>query len=79
VFCISHCLFVVFTCVDAFDADKWVPKQVKSTTSPFIQYALAATKMALDDANWNPSDENAKCRTGINFSLSSFFFIRLLT
>ena len=49
----------------AFNADDvLIPKDHKKVDT-FILYALGAAKEALDDANWHPSTEEDKCRTGV--------------
>jgi 3-oxoacyl-[acyl-carrier-protein] synthase II len=46
-----------------FELDKWVDKRDQAHTLPFIQFALAATRQALDDARWQPSTDAEKERT----------------
>ncbi|KAJ3300897.1 hypothetical protein HDU76_005974 [Blyttiomyces sp. JEL0837] len=48
-----------------FDAAKWVPKADNSKTTPFMHYAYSASQQALEDANWFPSSEADKLRTGV--------------
>jgi 3-oxoacyl-(acyl-carrier-protein) synthase len=43
--------------------DKWVDKRDQAHTLPFIQFALAATRQALDDARWQPSTDAERERT----------------
>eukprot|EP00808_Paulinella_micropora_P008314 g60432.t1 len=51
--------------VPDFAVDDWVPKHSQSMTPPFIQYALAAAKQALDQAGWQPRTEQERERTGV--------------
>ncbi|KAI8607611.1 thiolase-like protein [Chytriomyces sp. MP71] len=51
--------------VKGFDAAKWVPKQDNSKTTPFMHYAYASAQMALEDANWFPTGEKLRQRSGV--------------
>eukprot|EP00743_Colponemidia_sp_Colp-15_P004887 GILK01005267.1.p1 GENE.GILK01005267.1~~GILK01005267.1.p1 ORF type:complete len:431 (-),score=51.99 GILK01005267.1:137-1429(-) len=48
-----------------FDVARAVSMEIESKVSPFIAYALAASKEALADAQWNPSDAAQQERTGV--------------
>jgi len=47
-----------------FNADEFVPPKDQRKNDRFIVYALAATKEAVEDAGWMPSDEESLERTG---------------
>eukprot|EP00457_Paulinella_chromatophora_P006554 gb/GEZN01006572.1/.p1 GENE.gb/GEZN01006572.1/~~gb/GEZN01006572.1/.p1 ORF type:complete len:418 (+),score=38.91 gb/GEZN01006572.1/:58-1311(+) len=51
--------------VTDFDVDAWIPKSHQSMMSPFIQFALAAAKQALDHAGWRPCTDDEKARSGV--------------
>lgn len=44
----------------AKDSDIWVGTQEQRRTSKHMQYALAASQEALDDAGWHPESEHDK-------------------
>jgi len=46
--------------VKGFQADQFIPKKEQKKMDLFIQYSLAATKMALESANLQISQENAE-------------------
>jgi len=48
-----------------FDVDKFVPPEDQRRSSPFIDFAMAATAEALADAQWFPQDEPSQDRTGV--------------
>lgn len=49
----------------AFNADDWLEPKEQRKVDPFITYALAASKMALDDANWHPQSDEDQHTTGV--------------
>lgn len=49
----------------AFNADDWLEPKEQRKVDPFITYALAASKMALDDANWHPQSDEDQHATGV--------------
>lgn len=48
-----------------FDVDEWVHSSIKGATSPFIHYALSASKQALDDCGWVPNTDEERERAGV--------------
>jgi 3-oxoacyl-[acyl-carrier-protein] synthase II len=48
-----------------FNADDWVSPKEQRRMDTFIVYALAATEQAVLDADWKPSDEEERNRTGV--------------
>ncbi len=48
-----------------FNPDQWMEPKEQRKVDDFIIYALAASKQALDDANWHPTDHEDQCRTGV--------------
>ncbi|HXM84396.1 MAG TPA: beta-ketoacyl-ACP synthase II [Stellaceae bacterium] len=53
------------TASGAFNADDWVPPKEQRKMDEFIVYALAAAEQAVRDADWKPTDAEAKERTGV--------------
>ncbi len=51
--------------VKNFDAKQWMHPKETRRSDTFIHYGLAATRMALDDANFTIDDSNAE-RVGVN-------------
>lgn len=49
----------------AFNADDWLEPKEQRKVDPFITYALAASKMALDDADWHPETDTDQHATGV--------------
>lgn len=49
----------------AFNADDWLEPKEQRKVDPFITYALAASKMALDDADWHPKTDADQHATGV--------------
>jgi 3-oxoacyl-[acyl-carrier-protein] synthase II len=47
-----------------FNPDQWMEPKDQRKVDDFIIYAMCAAKQALDDANWHPSTEEARCATG---------------
>ncbi|AYH43449.1 beta-ketoacyl-ACP synthase II [Azoarcus sp. DN11] len=53
-------------CADGgFDADEWVPAKDQRKMDRFAMYALCAARQALEDADWQPSSQHARERTGV--------------
>ncbi len=48
-----------------FNPDLYVPTKEQKKMDVFITYAMAAAKEALEDAGWQPEDEESLCRTGV--------------
>lgn len=48
-----------------FNADDWVKPKDQRRMDGFIVYALAASELALNDAEWKPQDEESLERTGV--------------
>ena len=48
-----------------FNPDEWVPAKDRRRMDRFIVYALAAAGQAIEDAGWQPDDEQALERTGV--------------
>lgn len=49
-----------------FDGNALLGKKQAQQMAPFIQYAMVATKEALDDADWHPETEEDALRTGVS-------------
>ncbi len=49
----------------AFNADDWMDPKDQRRVDPFIVFAMAAAKQALDDANWHPSTPDEQNTTGV--------------
>ncbi len=47
-----------------FNADDWMEPKEQRKVDPFIVYAMAASKQALDDAGWHPQTHEDQCATG---------------
>jgi len=47
-----------------FNADDWVPPKDQRRMDQFIIFAMAAAQMAVEDADWQPTDEEDLERTG---------------
>jgi 3-oxoacyl-[acyl-carrier-protein] synthase II len=47
-----------------FNPDQWLEPKEQRKIDPFILYALAAAKQALDDAGWHPQSHADQCATG---------------
>jgi 3-oxoacyl-[acyl-carrier-protein] synthase II len=45
-----------------FDADHWVPRDIRRQTRPFVHFALSAATQALADAGWSGEDANIEMR-----------------
>jgi len=48
-----------------FNPDDWVPTKEQRRMDTFIQYGMAATAHAVEDAGWMPEDEESLIRTGV--------------
>jgi len=48
----------------AFIQDDWMDPKESKRVDDFIVFAMSAATQALNDANWHPSTEEEKCRTG---------------
>jgi 3-oxoacyl-[acyl-carrier-protein] synthase II len=48
-----------------YDPDQWMEPKEQRKVDPFIVYAMAASRQALDDAGWHPRSEDEKCATGV--------------
>ena len=48
-----------------FNADDWLEPKEQRKVDPFITYALAASDMALADADWHPESDEDQIRTGV--------------
>jgi 3-oxoacyl-[acyl-carrier-protein] synthase II len=49
----------------AYNADDWMDPKDQRKVDPFIVYAVAAAKQALDDAGWKPETHEDQCATGV--------------
>jgi 3-oxoacyl-[acyl-carrier-protein] synthase II len=48
-----------------FDADQWIDPKEQRRVDDFIIFGLAAAQQAVADSGYVPSDEDARCRTGV--------------
>src|SRR5690606_37608894 len=48
----------------AFIQDDWMDAKEAKRVDEFIVFAVAAATQALNDADWHPSTEEERCRTG---------------
>lgn len=48
-----------------FNPDDWMESKEQRKVDPFIIYAMAAARQALDDAGWHPSTEADRVATGV--------------
>ena len=48
-----------------FHADDYLPAKERRKMDPFIVYGCAAAQQAVEDAGWQPDDEESLCRTGV--------------
>jgi 3-oxoacyl-[acyl-carrier-protein] synthase II len=48
-----------------FDADKWMDPKDQRKVDPFIVYAVAAARQALDDAGWKPTTYDEQIKSGV--------------
>ncbi|NNM72614.1 beta-ketoacyl-ACP synthase II [Enterovirga aerilata] len=49
----------------AYNADDWMDPKDQRKVDPFIVYAMAAAKQALDDAGWEPETQEDQFATGV--------------
>ena len=49
---------------DAFNAEDWMAKKEIRRLDKFVVFAVAAARLAFDDAGWRPQTEEERCRTG---------------
>lgn len=48
-----------------YNPDDWMEPKEQRKVDPFIIYAIAAAKMALDDADWHPTSDDDQFATGV--------------
>ena len=48
-----------------YDPEEWVDKKDLKKMDVFIAYAMAAAKQAVEDAGWQPDDQDERDRTGV--------------
>jgi 3-oxoacyl-[acyl-carrier-protein] synthase II len=48
----------------SFNPDQWMEPKDQRKVDDFIIFAMAASRQALDDANWHPQTEEDSCATG---------------
>lgn len=48
-----------------YNPDDWMEPKEQRKVDPFIVYAMAASDMALKDANWHPTEDEDQFRTGV--------------
>ena len=48
-----------------FNPDQWVEPKEQRRYDKFIIYGMAAARQAVEDAGWQPQDEDERCRTGV--------------
>jgi 3-oxoacyl-[acyl-carrier-protein] synthase II len=48
----------------SFNPDQWMEPKDQRKVDDFIIFAMAASRQALDDANWRPATEQDQCATG---------------
>jgi 3-oxoacyl-[acyl-carrier-protein] synthase II len=48
----------------SFNPDQWMEPKDQRKVDDFIIFAMAASRQALDDANWHPATEEEQCATG---------------
>ena len=53
------------TASGGFNADDYVTAAERRKIDPFIVYAIAAAQQAVEDAGWQPEDEEERERTGV--------------
>ena len=53
---------------DAFKLEDWIVKKELRRLDRFVVFAIAATKLAFDDAGWRPETEEERCRTATAIS-----------
>jgi 3-oxoacyl-[acyl-carrier-protein] synthase II len=48
-----------------FNADQWMEPKEQRKVDPFIVYAMAAARQALEDADWHPKSYEDQCASGV--------------
>jgi 3-oxoacyl-[acyl-carrier-protein] synthase II len=48
-----------------YNPDQWMEPKEQRKVDPFIVYAMAAAKQALDDADWHPDTYEDQCASGV--------------
>ncbi len=48
-----------------YNPDQWMEPKEQRKVDPFIVYAMAAAKQALDDAGWHPATHEDQCASGV--------------
>src|SRR5215217_5362913 len=48
-----------------YNPDQWMDPKDQRKVDPFIVYAMAAARQALDDADWHPKSYEDQCATGV--------------
>ncbi len=48
-----------------FNPDDWLERKDQRKVDDFILFGLAASQMAIEDAGWQPEDEESRLRTGV--------------
>ena len=48
-----------------FNIDDWIPQKEQRRIDDFIIFGMAAATQALEDAGWQPEDEESRRRTGV--------------
>jgi 3-oxoacyl-[acyl-carrier-protein] synthase II len=48
-----------------FNPDDWMEPKEQRKVDPFIVYAMAAARQALDDADWHPTTYDDQCASGV--------------
>ncbi len=48
-----------------FNPDQWMEPKEQRKVDPFILYAMAAARQALDDADWHPKTYEDQCASGV--------------
>jgi 3-oxoacyl-[acyl-carrier-protein] synthase II len=48
-----------------YNPDQWMEPKEQRKVDPFIVYALAAARQALDDSGWKPQTHEEQCATGV--------------
>ncbi len=49
----------------SFNPDDWMEPKDQRKVDDFILYGMAAAVQAVQDAGWEPTDEESRCRTGV--------------
>ena len=59
------------TAAGQFNANDWIEPKEQKKMDDFIHFAIAAATQAVQDAGWQPQDEESKQRTGRNDRLGA--------